>query len=251
MAPLVSFVIATHNRPAHLVRAITSVIAQGSNAELIVVADEGSVETRGAAAGALRESDTFLSHPGIRGPSESRNLGRDLARGQWLCFLDDDDTITPDYLAQIQPHLAQGMVIYGNGLQVQDAPDLTFGAETRQSVSDTPLASIEVDNFIPVGTFFVPMELARQVDFDPHLATHEDWDYLLKLRARAPFRYADIWGARYHRPPGPTRNTLTRGERSADYLSIYRRHRASSEHVQRQRGLRLAQMGINLRPRVL
>ncbi|PIE12240.1 MAG: hypothetical protein CSA72_00255 [Rhodobacterales bacterium] len=251
MTPLISFVIATHNRPDHLVRAIASVIAQGAEVELIVVADEGSAGTRSAAAHTLREGDTFLSRPGLRGPSESRNLGRDLAQGQWLCFLDDDDTITPDYLAQVRPHLDRQAVIYGNRIQVQDKADLSFGEEVRHSQAGTPPESIEVENFIPVGTFFVPMELARQVAFDPHLPTHEDWDYLLGLLARAPLRHVDIWGARYHRPPDPTRNTLTRGERSADYLAIYRRHRASSDHVKRQRAQRLTQMGIALRPRVL
>ena len=135
MAPLISIVIATHMRPDYLIRTIESVVTQGEEVELIVVADEGSPETRDAIAGALRETDTFLSYPGIRGPSESRNLGRELARGKWICYLDDDDTITPDYIAQVKPHLSTEKVIYSNYTVVQDNTDLNVGALKHRSVA--------------------------------------------------------------------------------------------------------------------
>ena len=251
MAPIVSFVIATHERPSSLVRAINSVIAQGSEAELIVIADEGSRETRAAAAGALRETDIFLSYPGVRGPSESRNLGCKMARGSWLCFLDDDDTITPDCLEQIKSHLQPGNVIYGNYTLVKDNTDLTFGETKRSWLGEKSLESIEVRNFIPVGAYFVPAELARRVAFDTHLPSHEDWDYLLKLYALAPFHYADVWGFRYHHAPGPSRNNMKREERRLAFLSIYRRHQAKTTHTKRKRSQCLAKMGMELGERFL
>ena len=110
---------------------------------------------------------------------------------------------------------------------------------------------IEVQNFIPVGTFFVPIELARKVAFDPYLASHEDWDYLLKLYALAPFQHIDIWGFRYHKSPGPRRNKVSRQEGRADYLSIYRRHRASNLNKKRERAELLDRIGIQQRPHTL
>ncbi|WP_424833008.1 glycosyltransferase family 2 protein [Ruegeria sp.] len=251
MTPLISFVITTHNRPKLLVRAIKSVIAQGPEAELIVVADEGSRETRDAVAGALRETDSFLSYPGTRGPSNSRNFGRNIARGGWICFLDDDDTITPDYLEQAKPHLIPGTVIYGNYTRVQDDPDLSFGAPKPRLLKKRTLDTIEVQNFIPIGAFLVPIDLARRVDFDTYLASREDWDYLLKLYAFAPFQHVDICGFRYHHAPGPNRNNLVSGERRADLLSIYRRHKATSFRVKRKRAELLARYGIKQSPRSL
>ncbi len=251
MTPLISFIIATHKRPASLIRTINSVIAQGPDAEIIVVADEGDRETRAAAAGALRETDIFISNPSLRGPSESRNLGCRSAHGQWLCFLDDDDTVAPDYLEQAKPHLASGRVIFGNFMVAQDEADLSFAEHKRKPLGNKPIASIEVTNFIPVGAFFVPTDLAQQVAFDKYLPSHEDWDYLLQLYALAPFHHADIWGFRYHRASGPHRNTMKREERRLAYLAIYSRHPASNADAKRKRAECLARMGIELKPRFL
>lgn len=254
-APLVSFVIATHNRPLLLERAIRSVVAQGSQAEIIVIADEGSADTRAAAARALRETDTFLSRPGIRGPSESRNLGRDLARGGWICFLDDDDSIKPDYVAQVAKHLTGQAIFYGNSISIHENVEadgnVSVTSEQRRSLAKHDLSTIEVQNFIPVGSFFLPTSLARRVDFDPHLPSHEDWDYLLRLYAIAPFKHIDVWGACYHHQTGgASRNTTNRGDRLADYLTIYRRNRGSSTTIKRQRAQKLAKMGLTLRARL-
>ena len=235
MNPVVSFIVATHHRPNHLARAIASLSILGPLVEVIVVADEGSNESRNVAAERLRATDTFVSRPGMRGPAESRNIGVGFARGDWICFLDDDDSVAPNYLDLIRPHLHGGDIIYSNFEKVHDNEDLTFSPKARMFIGAKSITGLEIANFIPIGSFFVPRHIASSVSFDPHLPAFEDWDYLLQLRRQSAFRHVKIRGFRYHQSGGPSRNKASRRDRCIDFLSIYHRHPASSEEIERGR----------------
>ncbi|MBI4456241.1 MAG: glycosyltransferase [Acidobacteria bacterium] len=96
MVPEVSIIIPTRNRVAFLQRAVESVLHQTfSNWELIIV-DDGSED---ATEFSCR---TYLSNPRIhycrsvhQGVSAARNIGIEMARADWLAFLDSDDLWSP------------------------------------------------------------------------------------------------------------------------------------------------------------
>lgn len=99
MSPNFSIIIPTFNRASSLQRAIKSVQAQTTeNWELIIV-DDGSVdETK-------TEIQKFLKDPRIKyffqsnqGVSVARNNGVKNASGEYIIFLDSDDTIFPNLL---------------------------------------------------------------------------------------------------------------------------------------------------------
>jgi glycosyltransferase involved in cell wall biosynthesis len=97
--PTVSVIIATHDRPACLLQAIRSVLAQSFTDYELVVAEDGAsdgtaevVESIGA--GALRH--VRLPHTGR--PSVTRNVGLAAAGGTYIAFLDDEDVWRADKL---------------------------------------------------------------------------------------------------------------------------------------------------------
>ena len=97
--PVVSVVIATHNRRAWLAESVASVqIQSGVTRELIVVNDASTDDTKEwlAAQKALPIEVENLASPGER--SLARNTGLARARGAWVMFLDDDDKLRPGAL---------------------------------------------------------------------------------------------------------------------------------------------------------
>jgi glycosyltransferase involved in cell wall biosynthesis len=64
-----------------------------------IVVDDGS--TDGSAIAAARFSATILSTTGRQGPGVARNLGAQLATGEYLCFLDADCEIHPQTFSQM------------------------------------------------------------------------------------------------------------------------------------------------------
>ncbi len=98
LAPLVSVIIPTYNYGRYLGKALESCRSQTYKGLEIIVVDDGSTDdTRGVV-------ERF--GPGVvyifqanQGVSRARNRGLDVARGELLTFLDADDYLLPDSIA--------------------------------------------------------------------------------------------------------------------------------------------------------
>jgi len=104
----VSVVIATFNRERQVVEAIQSALLQDSvNLEVLVLDDsaEGSARNAVTAIGDARVRYVTCAEPSQGRPALVRNRGASLARGRYLHFLDDDDTLEPDALSVLSRSL--------------------------------------------------------------------------------------------------------------------------------------------------
>lgn len=97
---LVSIIIPVYNTSKYLPKCIKSIIEQTyRNFELIIV-DDGSTDNSFEIAKTYEKIDSRISVTRINnsGVSAARNLGFSLAKGDYITFIDSDDTITPEYL---------------------------------------------------------------------------------------------------------------------------------------------------------
>ncbi len=94
----VSVVITTYNRERYVVEAVESVLRQTLDDRELIVVDDGSTDdTQGVLAPYLnRISYVRTRH---RGPAHARNVGLELAQGEYVCLLDSDDRCHPARLA--------------------------------------------------------------------------------------------------------------------------------------------------------
>src|SRR6266851_7972183 len=99
MPPIVSVIIPTHNRRDFLPGAIASVLAQTFTDWELVVIDDGSQDDTASVIA------PFLCDPRVRyevqpqqGRSAARNRGIQMARSEWVAFLDSDDRYLPNCL---------------------------------------------------------------------------------------------------------------------------------------------------------
>jgi len=104
MQRLISVICPTYNRADLLPQTIESVIAQTyKNWELLIIDDGSTDNTKQVVEKYLSEKISFVesSHSGL--PAVARNIGIKKARGEWIAFLDSDDTWLPRKLeVQIQ-----------------------------------------------------------------------------------------------------------------------------------------------------
>lgn len=93
--PKLSIIIPTHNRPDMLTKALESAISQSfSDLEILVVDDGSSMPV------VYEGEDVRVRvhrHTVAKGVSAARNAGLSLAKGEYVAFLDDDDTLLADY----------------------------------------------------------------------------------------------------------------------------------------------------------
>ena len=100
-APLVSIIMPAYNCERYIAEAITSVINQTyPNLELIVIDDSSQDNTANIVKKlALKDMRINLyQNERNMGVSKTRNKGIEIAKGEWIAFLDSDDCWTSDKL---------------------------------------------------------------------------------------------------------------------------------------------------------
>jgi glycosyltransferase involved in cell wall biosynthesis len=106
MQPRVTVVICFYNGEPFIREALASVVAQTLPDWELVLVDDGSTDASSKIAEDFVRSDPrarYVTHPaGInRGLASSRVLGSDVARGEYLLFLDHDDILDADALQRL------------------------------------------------------------------------------------------------------------------------------------------------------
>ena len=99
--PLVSIIIPVYNVAKVLERCVNSVLTQTyTNLEIILV-DDGSTDMSGKFCDvfAKRDARVKVIHQKNAGLSGARNVALDVARGDFVAFVDSDDAVHPDYIS--------------------------------------------------------------------------------------------------------------------------------------------------------
>jgi len=134
--PLVSVVIATHNRPAALREAVRSVLGQTiPDWEIIVVGDACRSDTAAAVATFGDTRISYIDLPVNFGEqSGPNNIGFARARGRFVAILNHDDIWFPDHLAATTgwAEATSADVVIARGAVVRPKPDA--GGETRTAI---------------------------------------------------------------------------------------------------------------------
>lgn len=97
---MISFIIPIYNAEPYLVRCIQSVLKQTTSEPLqVILVDDGSTDNSLAIAqeAAREEKRLVVLRQPHAGQSAARNLGLKHAQGEYVAFVDADDTIAPDW----------------------------------------------------------------------------------------------------------------------------------------------------------
>ena len=189
-----SVVIPTCNRPALLARAIKSVLDQTFiHHEVLVVDDAPSAETSDVVRQAGDARIRVLSHDGPRGAGAARNAGLRAARGEFVGFLDDDDTWQPTklerQLARFSDANEQLGVVYCSSLKYSD-----ISQRVIENTPARPLKDGYVD-FLRSTRFGTSVPLIRRNvlievgGFDESLPGTQDRDLWIRLARCCAFDF--------------------------------------------------------------
>ena len=98
MEPKVSICIPTFNRKDYLKQTLDSVLAQTYKDYEIILVDDGSTDSTGEMVKTYDYPIRYYRQEN-KGEAASRNRLIELARGQFVTFLDSDDLLMPVFLA--------------------------------------------------------------------------------------------------------------------------------------------------------
>jgi len=193
-SPLVSVITPTRNRADKLPRAITSLFSQThKDFELILVDDHSSDETPDLVSSIQDHRLRYIRLPARAGVANARNVGLEASRGEFVCFLDDDDEISPNKLQLQLEKYSQvsadiGLIYCGysfylepEGIKVMDISPVLKGKVYREMLGR---------NYISMITPLVRRECFEVVGgFDTLLSSCSDWDMWIRIARQFEFDF--------------------------------------------------------------
>ena len=95
-----SIIVPVYNAEEYLDRCLVSIIEQGFSSYEVILVDDGSTDSSSLICDRYSEGDARFRtiHKKNGGVSSARNAGLDLAKGEYVMFVDSDDALLPDSL---------------------------------------------------------------------------------------------------------------------------------------------------------
>ena len=224
-APIVSVLIANHNRAQFLGHAIRSASRQTlSDIEIIVVDDCSTDDSRGVAQ-SFAAGDGRVRVIELRknaGPAGARNAGLEVAQGTWIAILDSDDFMHPERLQRLVAEAekcgaeicADDLLVFGAGM----TPTGFLSARQRrlgwlsypEFVTSNAIFSREPTTGYLKPIFKRAFLQENALRYDTSLTIGEDFDILARAFARgAKFRLLDSLGYFYRKHAQSTSHRLS------------------------------------------
>lgn len=110
---MLSIIIPVYNVAPYLRECLDSLLAQTFADWEAVCVDDGSADASGKILDEYADKDARIRvvHQTNRGVSAARNAALDMVKGEWIGFLDADDTIAVDWFERLMSHAHDGVDI--------------------------------------------------------------------------------------------------------------------------------------------
>lgn len=277
--PNVSICIPTYNRSHLLPLAIASVLAQTYTDWELIVCDDGATDETPSVMASYQDEPRirYLRHEQNIGKSNNMRSGYLAAQGQYFLKFDDDDRLTPEFLAQTVAvlHANPAVDFVGTDHWIIDEHNQRDRAATdansrfwqRHKLPTGVVANLLKQVFVrqsfQVGATLFRTAALRDVDFmRPDLQNCEDNDLLVRLALAGKVGYylpERLMEYRRHPEQNSHARALRYLEDKAQYLRYFQFADAQLERVRCRRlqetelhlGLRLVEMGQTQRGRAL
>jgi glycosyltransferase involved in cell wall biosynthesis len=197
--PLVSVILPTYNRAHIIIKSVQSVLTQTYHNFEVIVIDDGSTDNTKEIIMNIACKDSRLKYfrnDENKGPSVTRNVGINLARGELIAFADDDDEWFSDKLEK-QVNLLQTLpedfaVVYSGFYKVIGTEKIYIPPKNIYPKEGSILNSLLKGNFVGTPSILVRKSALLDIGlFDEKLLMFEDWELVIRLSKKYQFKLID------------------------------------------------------------
>lgn len=195
--PLVSLIIPTYNAESFIVECLESIFVQTYDNIEIIVVDDGSKDKTGEILRKYRDRISYFYQNSSGGPAAPRNAGIAHSHGDYLCFFDSDDLMTPDFISRqvafLQEHTDVGMIFcdYKNfdarksyeKSHFQTCPELWSMLDSKKEmILQNPCRILARENFGIMGTLMIRRSMLKYENaFNENLSSSVDFYFYYRL----------------------------------------------------------------------
>jgi glycosyltransferase involved in cell wall biosynthesis len=181
-----SIIIPTFNRAHHIEKAIQSVLDQTFEDWELLIIDDGSTDHTRELIRKYKDPRLHYHYQKNAERSAARNKGVELAKGEWLCFLDSDDLYLKDHLETIAYHIKKNElqdVLICCGLYIQH--DTNRVKKDLLDLSNGMVNEIAHKFLIPTQVC-VRRNILKEERFDIRFSLWEDTHLWMRIAALYP-----------------------------------------------------------------
>lgn len=195
---MVSVVLATRDRAGLLVGALDSVRRQRHTNWQLVVVDDGSTDRTAEVLQTIADPRVVTLRTEGVGAAAARQLALAHIAGDWVTFLDDDNSMHPGWLHAIASYATRypdAMVMYGAQIRQDEQPDspLAVGMLWTPGVTAEELIT---RNSIDLGALAVRAD-HPELRFDAALPRFIDWELVVRLARSSDLLALPVWAGVY------------------------------------------------------
>jgi glycosyltransferase involved in cell wall biosynthesis len=218
--PFFSVIIPTRERLEMTRRALDSVLSQDYLDYEVILVDDGSRDGTPSLADEYSGKIRYLrrEHGGV---SRARNDGVRMARGEWLAFLDSDDTWLPEKLSRDREFIRKNpeiQVFQCEERWIRRGRFVNKKKKHTKKEGDIFLPSLELCLISPSAVVMAPSLFTRYGPFDPLLPACEDYTLWLPVTAFEYIGYIPETGVVKY---GGHEDQLSRRYHSMDRFRVY------------------------------
>ena len=132
--PAISIIIPVYNAEKYLRRCIESVLSQSFTDFELILVDDGSKDQSPQICDEYSSQDTRVRviHKVNGGVSAARNDGLDIAKGEYVTFIDSDDWVEREYLSTLSYYRDYDIVFFSHRLIYEDGYTSEFMFEAKE-----------------------------------------------------------------------------------------------------------------------
>lgn len=175
--PQISVIVPVYNVEKYLHRCVDSILAQTFTDFELILVDDGSSDNSGIICDEYAgiHNNVKIIHQKNQGVSVARNVGLDIAEGEFIAFIDSDDTVDKTYLEILYQNGEFDFVTAGFNMQYSDCswhkyefPDITTDYRNVSSYPSkfmgkyyfgSPWAKLYKRKIIKENNIFFPLDI--------------------------------------------------------------------------------------------
>lgn len=188
MQPLVTAIIPTYNSSGSVLRALASAVAQDFVGLEIIIVDDASIDDTVSKVKNSEFADQcrIIELTQNAGASVARNRGIDAAVGEFVAFLDSDDSWEPTKISHQVKRMRQDSNISILGCQGKyispQGEDLGFILDSPPGISEQFWKCLLRYSYIHTSTVLTSKDRLRRIGgFDENMVVGEDQDLWIRL----------------------------------------------------------------------
>ncbi len=183
--PKVSIIIPCFNQETFLASCLNSILNQTFTDWECLLIDDGSTDKTEETAKkwTAKDSRFFYFKKQNEGVNQTRNFGLDIAKGEWIQFLDADDVLDKNKLKKsLENDNGENIVITNFAMISGEEISEPFCDLSKYEITfENLVARWDIDFNLPIHCVIMKRELVGNTRFDTKLKAKEDWIFWLEI----------------------------------------------------------------------